>query len=166
MARWFAVGAGGLAALVLSGAWACPGPGGTGGGCTGRMRGMMGGGMMGMSMARHHYVMRRGIPDAYRGKSNPLRPAPEVLEKGRDLYQQHCAVCHGPSGRGDGPAAPGLDPPPADLARVARMPIASDAYLYWTIAEGGAPVGSAMPPFRGALGEEEIWSLVLHLREL
>jgi mono/diheme cytochrome c family protein len=35
---------------------------------------------------------------------------------GAELYRQKCTMCHGPSGRGDGPAAANYDPPPANLA--------------------------------------------------
>ena len=35
----------------------------------------------------------------------------------RSLYIRYCADCHGLSGHGDGPAAGGLQPPPADLTR-------------------------------------------------
>lgn len=42
---------------------------------------------------------------------------PEV--SGRALYAENCAVCHGDGGRGDGPAAAGLTPPPTDLTRLA-----------------------------------------------
>jgi len=35
---------------------------------------------------------------------------------GRELYLRHgCALCHGDQGRGDGPVAPTLEPPPRDL---------------------------------------------------
>lgn len=30
-----------------------------------------------------------------------------------------CVTCHGPGGKGDGPAASGMQPPPADLTRIA-----------------------------------------------
>jgi mono/diheme cytochrome c family protein len=46
------------------------------------------------------------------------------------------------------------------------MPMASDGYLYWTIAEGGEPVGSAMPAFGDALSEDEIWQIVAYLRQM
>jgi len=32
------------------------------------------------------------------------------------LYARNCASCHGPEGRGDGPGAVGLHPPPTNLA--------------------------------------------------
>ncbi|CAG1008321.1 hypothetical protein MYXO_03713 [Myxococcaceae bacterium] len=40
--------------------------------------------------------------------------------RGSALYALHCASCHGPGGRGDGPNAAGLDPPPGDLTTLAR----------------------------------------------
>jgi len=40
---------------------------------------------------------------------------PDEDPAGRSLYIRYCADCHGPSGRGDGPAAAELRPPPADL---------------------------------------------------
>lgn len=37
------------------------------------------------------------------------------LSRGRALYQRSCATCHGPQGGGDGPAARGLHPKPANF---------------------------------------------------
>src|SRR5258708_18480043 len=34
---------------------------------------------------------------------------------GRRVYAERCAVCHGPDGRGNGPAAPSLIPRPRDF---------------------------------------------------
>lgn len=44
---------------------------------------------------------------------------PETQVSGRALYQDYCLSCHGPAGRGNGPAAVGLAHPPADLSRIA-----------------------------------------------
>ncbi|HTO56115.1 MAG TPA: cytochrome c [Myxococcota bacterium] len=41
-------------------------------------------------------------------------------EAGRDLYQEHCAICHGPKGRGDGPLAAILTDTPSDLTEIAK----------------------------------------------
>lgn len=38
---------------------------------------------------------------------------------GRNAFLESCASCHGVGGRGDGPAAAGLSPPPADLTTIA-----------------------------------------------
>jgi mono/diheme cytochrome c family protein len=42
------------------------------------------------------------------------------MSAGQQYFQRYCSVCHGLSGRGDGPAAPALQPPPADLTRIAQ----------------------------------------------
>jgi mono/diheme cytochrome c family protein len=41
-------------------------------------------------------------------------------KKGRALFVQHCVSCHGPAGKGDGPAASALKVPPADLTGISR----------------------------------------------
>lgn len=125
-------------------------------------RGHMGHG--GVSMIRHHFVHEHGIDTRYAAKSSPLEPTSDDLAQGRALYATHCAACHGPAGAGDGEAGRALDPRPSDLVAATRRPIATDAYLFWTIAAGGPPVGSAMPPFEAVLSETEIWQVIAHLR--
>ena len=40
--------------------------------------------------------------------------------QGRDLYEQHCTLCHGSNGKGDGPLADELKVRPADLTEISR----------------------------------------------
>jgi mono/diheme cytochrome c family protein len=40
--------------------------------------------------------------------------------RGPDLYHAHCAACHGPDGKGDGPVAAALKTKPADLTMLAK----------------------------------------------
>jgi len=129
--------------------------------------GMMGGpGMMGSSFVRHRFVMHNGVDPQYASKSNPLRADPGNLKAGKTLYDRNCASCHGLSGLGDGDAGKSLNPPPADIAASSKMRISTDGYLYWTIAEGGTPLQTAMPAFKSALKEDEIWKIILYLRSL
>lgn len=44
-----------------------------------------------------------------------MTPNPELMARGRALYAQTCATCHGPEGKGDGPGAKGLNPAPRDF---------------------------------------------------
>lgn len=47
-------------------------------------------------------------------------PATQPEVSGRALFEENCTVCHGPGGRGDGPAAAGLTPAPPDLTLLSR----------------------------------------------
>lgn len=40
--------------------------------------------------------------------------------RGKELFSEYCASCHGVSGKGDGPAAMALKIPPADLTVLAK----------------------------------------------
>jgi mono/diheme cytochrome c family protein len=39
---------------------------------------------------------------------------------GKAMYANYCAACHGPAGKGDGPAASELKVPPVDLTQLAK----------------------------------------------
>jgi mono/diheme cytochrome c family protein len=120
-----------------------------------------------MSMVRHQYVMREGIPDRYLAKHNPLPANQETIEAGEQLYQRYCVSCHGPRGYGDGAAGKTLTPPPANIAITAnRGMMASDPFLYWTVAEGGTQLNTAMPAFKDTLQEQQIWQLIAYLHQL
>ncbi len=45
----------------------------------------------------------------------PGSDTPADAPRGAAVYARHCAVCHGPDGRGNGPAAPSLIPHPRDF---------------------------------------------------
>ncbi|HEY8552266.1 MAG TPA: c-type cytochrome, partial [Thermaerobacter sp.] len=94
---------------------------------------------------------------------NPLPNRPEVIEQGRRVYVSHCAACHGPEGRGDGPASAGMLPPPADLTGV-HVRQHTDGDLYWWISHGIE--GTAMPAFADVLTEEERWAVIRFIRQL
>jgi mono/diheme cytochrome c family protein len=51
-------------------------------------------------------------------RPTPL-PAPGPVYDGGQLFQNHCATCHGKTGRGDGPTATFMRTPPADLTKFA-----------------------------------------------
>ncbi|MGA2075970.1 MAG: cytochrome c, partial [Terriglobia bacterium] len=51
-------------------------------------------------------------------KKVPVRPT--TMVQGEQLYRTHCATCHGTAGKGNGPAAPALKTPPADLTLLAK----------------------------------------------
>ena len=85
------------------------------------------------------------------------------LKRGAALYAAQCAACHGAQGRGDGPAAKGLDPVPSNFHDRDRMAQRSLYGLYSTITLGVA--GTSMSGF-GQITEEERWALAFYVGTL
>jgi mono/diheme cytochrome c family protein len=88
--------------------------------------------------------------------------------KGKELFAKHCGGCHGPSGKGDGPAAAALTPKPSDLTNKTYVAGLTDQYLFDLIQKGGAAVGKSplIPPFGSKLKDGEIRDVVAHIRNL
>ncbi len=93
-------------------------------------------------------------------RDNPIKPTEDSILAGRMLFQQNCRVCHGDTGRGDGPQAAQLDPSPTDFRL--HLPLHTDPQFFAFIANGFP--GSAMPAWREQFSDEEIWNLVNFLR--
>ena len=55
-----------------------------------------------------------------RAQDKPVPIPPPGLASGKQTYVEHCTACHGPDGRGTGPAAPVLKIPPPDLTTLAQ----------------------------------------------
>jgi high-affinity iron transporter len=93
----------------------------------------------------------------------PIRPAPSAdsIAAGEALYLRECSVCHGETGRGDGPLGLTLRPPPAVLT--AHVPLHNDEELFGFISQGFP--GTAMRAYETELSAEEIWNLVNYLRD-
>ncbi len=53
-----------------------------------------------------------------RTKKTQVKPTNPV--SGEQIFKQYCAVCHGPGGKGDGPAETALKVPPPDLTTLAQ----------------------------------------------
>jgi mono/diheme cytochrome c family protein len=83
--------------------------------------------------------------------------------RGQVLYDEHCARCHGLTGKGDGPDAARLTVPPANF-HTARSKAKTDFELLTAISYGIA--FSPMHAWRGKITDEELLELVRYLREL
>ena len=64
-------------------------------------------------------------------------------KSGAGTYKEYCAVCHGKTGKGDGPAASALKVPPPDLTTLARRHGGKfpDAYVA-SVLRNGVNVGA------------------------
>jgi len=95
--------------------------------------------------------------------TNPILPDVESIAIGQELFTENCVPCHGPEGRGNGPTARTLSPPPADFA-AGHTATHTDGDLYFWILQGIED--TAMPAFGDQLTEEQAWHLVNYVRRL
>jgi len=99
------------------------------------------------------------------GSGQTVETSPDNLpdaQAGKTLYENFCLSCHGPAGKGDGPAAASLQPKPSDLSALQQT--SEDNYLFSGIAQGKD--GTAMTAWKNILSETQIWQIVAYLRTL
>ena len=93
--------------------------------------------------------------------------AAQSLEHGQRLYLGNgCAVCHGKSGKGDGPSSRNSVPSPTNFHDPQHFRIESSANdIELTIKEGTMRQGGAMPAF-DHLTEQELHDIAVFLKSL
>jgi len=79
----------------------------------------------------------------------------------KKAVETNCVSCHGPMGKGDGPAAAALPPPKPANWTSAAIQKETDGELFWKISNGRG----AMPPWKH-LPEQERWEIVNYIRTL
>jgi len=102
------------------------------------------------------------VPLTARFAQNPTPDTPATIATGRAAYQANCAICHGPQGRGDGPAAFTLQPRPFDLQ--VHVPQHAPGEIDFWISEG-IP-STPMPAWKEKLSETERWAIIRFLQAL
>jgi mono/diheme cytochrome c family protein len=118
--------------------------------------------------AAERHMMQPRVPEEQlaeaRALKNPLPDSPEVIERGRGLYQGKatCFNCHGMTGAGDGAAAMGLDPSPRNFRHMGFWRHRTEGEIFWVI-KHGVP-GTGMVGFGSVLTDDEIWSLIQYER--
>jgi mono/diheme cytochrome c family protein len=74
-----------------------------------------------------------------------LKPTPELIAKGKELFAVNCATCHGPDGHGNGPASAALNPKPRNFHESYMRYGGGVARIVQTISTGSP--GTAMAAF-------------------
>ncbi len=87
-------------------------------------------------------------------------------ERGEALHLEHCAECHGATGKVD-VIVMHMDEPPKDQSDVEYMNTLTDEFLYLAICRGGLAVGRSivMPAWGDHLTDQEIKDLVAVVRD-
>jgi mono/diheme cytochrome c family protein len=91
-------------------------------------------------------------------------PSPPPRERGKALYLQHCAVCHGADGRAGTPVGRMLEPRPRDFGDPVEMARVTVDRIYRAIKEGRP--GTAMAAWDQVLTEPEIGDVIDHIHSL
>lgn len=68
---------------------------------------------------------------------------PAAMQEAQDIYKTRCTMCHGPTGKGDGPAGAALNPKPRDLGDQAWQKSVTDEHIEKIILSGGPAVGKS-----------------------
>jgi mono/diheme cytochrome c family protein len=79
----------------------------------------------------------------------------DPVAQAQDMFGNVCAMCHGVSGAGDGPAAANLNPKPRNYTDPTWQASVTDDQIRKTILEGGQAVGkSPMMPGQPQLKDQ------------
>ena len=100
-----------------------------------------------------------GVIDSFSTIQNPTPVTPASLENGRKYYTINCAVCHGLTAQGDGPATKyGMFPMNLTIDMTKGR---TDGYIYGMIRNGRG----SMPTYN-RIEEMDRWDVVNYLRAL
>ena len=103
------------------------------------------------------------IPAGASQEANPIAASPDILAKGKTLFEKKCQRCHGKEGKGDGPDADS-DMPPEDLTDASRAGRNPDGVMFYKLWNGRK--SPKMPSFKTELSKEEVWTLVHYAKSL
>jgi mono/diheme cytochrome c family protein len=103
------------------------------------------------------------IPMEAEDKQNPLPESDEVINQGRQVFLQSCAICHGADGHGETYLGRNMYPPAMDMTSP-HVQHWSDAELFWIIQNGVRLTG--MPSWQFSISETDAWKLARFIHNL
>ena len=99
------------------------------------------------------------VPEEYNNMENPVDADKASVSEGKTLYKQHCKICHGKDGKGDGTQAENLQVNPSDLT-FDDVDAQKDGALFYKIKTGQGE----MHAYQVVLEEKDIWNIVNYIR--
>ncbi len=121
----------------------------------------------GMRMPVGETVSRGSIPYTIEKQAeaanlmNPLPRTENVLMQGKQVFTNHCVMCHGILGEGDSTLGAAYGAKPANLVSQQMIEL-SDGEIYHVVRMGK----NAMPSYSADLEENERWAVVHYVRVL
>ena len=104
----------------------------------------------------------RTLPRPYRRMDVPtaVLSSADARSRGRKLFLDHCALCHGEQGNGQGMRKEGLTSPPRNFMDAAWHRSTSPRRVFFAIREG--VTGTSMPSWK-SLSEQDAWDLTAYV---
>ena len=68
---------------------------------------------------------------------------PAAMSDAKEIFSSRCIPCHGPAGKGDGPASAALNPKPRNLSDPVWQKSVTDEYIEKIVKYGGSAVGKS-----------------------
>jgi putative copper export protein len=93
---------------------------------------------------------------------NPIQASAESIAKGQGIFSESCMICHGTTGKGDGPSGVTLNPRPPDLQLHMFPGVHTDGQLFDWVTNGFP--NTAMPAFGKDYSEEDRWHVINFIR--
>ena len=84
----------------------------------------------------------------------------EARQRGRLLFRQRCALCHGERADGNGVRSKGLSAKPADFGNPGWRAEVSPRYVFEVVSEGKR--GTSMPAWP-TLSEDQKWDVIAYV---
>jgi mono/diheme cytochrome c family protein len=106
----------------------------------------------------------RDLPREYRRVEIPRDlTSAQVRMRGRVVFLEHCALCHGERGDGHGQRSEGLTRPPRDFTSTDWRRSTSERRVFFAVREGLS--GTPMPQWK-SLTERDAWNVTAYVLSL
>lgn len=102
-------------------------------------------------------------PASAKKLKNPLTANTEAIDAGRQLFNKHCASCHGADGKSKTDIATAMKKKPTDLTAKEMRGI-TDGEIYWVVTNGITKSG--MPAFKTKANIQDRWKMTLYVKHL
>jgi len=100
-------------------------------------------------------------PASAKKLKNPLTVTEADIKRGGELYDEHCASCHGTNGQAKTEVAAGMKVKPTDLTGKVITDL-TEGEIYWVITNGIK--ASGMPVYKVKLNDRARWQITLYIQ--
>ena len=115
------------------------------------------------SVMGHEGHKHSNAPASAKKLKNPLSANAEIIDAGKQVFDKHCASCHGEDGKAKTDIAAAMKKKPTDLT-AKEMGGITDGEIYWVVTNGVTKSG--MPAFKTKMNTQDRWKATLYVKSL